>query len=86
MLIAVFLHEVLSRKSVSSMFEFHREEDIGDSMFFEDSLEWSVWRLQFYLIKREKTKTGDKKDLAATRVAVSFIYELLKFENNLKRS
>ena len=33
------LHEVLSRKSLSSMFEFHREEDIGDSMFSEDSLE-----------------------------------------------
>ena len=29
----------LSRKSLSPMFEFHREDDIGDSMFFEDSLE-----------------------------------------------
>ena len=37
------------------------------------------------VLSEAKPKTGDKKDLA-TRVAVSFIYELWKIEINLKPS
>ena len=75
MLIAVVLHEVLSRKSLSSMFEFHREEDIGDSMFFEDSLESSVWQLQLYLIKRQRLKGKDWRQEGSRRNACSrFVY------------
>ena len=46
-------------------------EDISDSMAFEDFLEWSVGQLQFYLMRRGKSTTGNKKDLAA-RALVSF--------------
>ena len=53
---SLLLQQVLSRKSLSPMFEFHREEDVGDSMFFKDSLEWSVGQPQFYLIKMESPK------------------------------
>ena len=35
----LLLQQVLSKKSLSHMFEFHREKDIGDPMFFEDCLE-----------------------------------------------
>lgn len=45
-------------------------EDIGDSMAFEDFLEWSVCQLQFYLMKRGKSTTGNKKDLAARALVV----------------
>ena len=45
--------------------------DENERMSYEDFLEWTRGQLRFFLMKREKTTTGNKKDLAA-RALVAF--------------
>ena len=48
-------------------------EDINDSLAFEEFLEWSVaGQLQFYLMRKGKSTTGNKKDRAVKQLPVNF--------------